>query len=95
MSAIVLSDFGTPGAPVEAHVDVARFINKSTCPRKLPSCQFCGSRHSIQAVAMATPQERHPEVSQPLNRESPRGKKRIVPMECLCLGFNRTGTVSK
>ncbi|OJJ49300.1 hypothetical protein ASPZODRAFT_60072 [Penicilliopsis zonata CBS 506.65] len=43
---------------------------------------------------MATPQERHPEFFQPVGSESPRGKKRTVPMECLCLGFSRTGTVS-
>ncbi|KAI9719515.1 MAG: hypothetical protein M1828_006222 [Chrysothrix sp. TS-e1954] len=37
---------------------------------------------------------RHPEMFKPMRRESPRGKKRTVPMECLCLGFNRTGTAS-
>ncbi|KAA8643901.1 hypothetical protein EYZ11_011675 [Aspergillus tanneri] len=43
---------------------------------------------------MATPQERHPELFRPVNSESPRGMKRTVPLECLCLGFNRTGTAS-
>ncbi|KAJ0421148.1 hypothetical protein BJY00DRAFT_312330 [Aspergillus carlsbadensis] len=43
---------------------------------------------------MATPQERHPELFCPVNSKSPRGKKRSVPLECLCLGFNRTGTAS-
>ncbi|KAJ5172626.1 hypothetical protein N7492_005219 [Penicillium capsulatum] len=43
---------------------------------------------------MATPQERHPELFRPVSSGSPRGKKRTVPMECLCLGFNRTGTAS-
>ncbi|KAL3463525.1 hypothetical protein BJX64DRAFT_298895 [Aspergillus heterothallicus] len=43
---------------------------------------------------MATPQERHPELFRPVNSESPRGKSRTVPLECLCLGFNRTGTAS-
>ncbi|KAJ5522721.1 hypothetical protein N7513_013294 [Penicillium frequentans] len=43
---------------------------------------------------MATPQERHPELFRPVSTESPRGKKRTVPMECLCLGFNRTGTAT-
>ncbi|GKZ23421.1 hypothetical protein AbraIFM66951_009694 [Aspergillus brasiliensis] len=43
---------------------------------------------------MATPQERHPELFRPVNSDSPRGKKRSVPLECLCLGFNRTGTAS-
>ncbi|KAI2818928.1 hypothetical protein CBS63078_3626 [Aspergillus niger] len=43
---------------------------------------------------MATPQERHPELFRPVNSDSPRGKKRTVPLEVLCLGFNRTGTAS-
>ncbi|KAJ5676146.1 efflux pump antibiotic resistance protein [Penicillium macrosclerotiorum] len=43
---------------------------------------------------MATPEERHPEIFKPINWESCRGKKRTVPMECLCLGFNRTGTAT-
>ncbi|KAE8347189.1 hypothetical protein BDV24DRAFT_157488 [Aspergillus arachidicola] len=43
---------------------------------------------------MATLQERHPEMFRPLNHKSPRGMKRTVPLECLCLGFNRTGTAS-
>ncbi|KAJ5716057.1 hypothetical protein N7493_007968 [Penicillium malachiteum] len=43
---------------------------------------------------MATPQERHPDLFRPVNYESPRGKKRTVALECLCLGFNRTGTAS-
>ncbi|RAH75062.1 sulfotransferase family protein [Aspergillus aculeatinus CBS 121060] len=43
---------------------------------------------------MATLEERHPELFRPVSNESPRGKKRTVPLECLCLGFNRTGTAS-
>ncbi|KAJ3541909.1 hypothetical protein NM208_g4375 [Fusarium decemcellulare] len=43
---------------------------------------------------MATVEERHPELFQPVNYESPRGKKRTVPMEVLCLGYNRTGTAT-
>ncbi|KAL2793106.1 hypothetical protein BJX66DRAFT_306661 [Aspergillus keveii] len=43
---------------------------------------------------MATVQERHPELFRPMISESPRGKKRSVPLQCLCLGFNRTGTAS-
>ncbi|KAG9256220.1 efflux pump antibiotic resistance protein [Emericellopsis atlantica] len=41
---------------------------------------------------MSSVQERHPELFVPLNRESPRGRTRTVPMQVLCLGFNRTGT---
>lgn len=44
---------------------------------------------------MATLEERHPELFRPVSNESPRGKKRTVPLECLCLGFNRTGTACK
>ncbi|KAE8362911.1 hypothetical protein BDV27DRAFT_165779 [Aspergillus caelatus] len=43
---------------------------------------------------MATSQKRHPELFRPVNSKSPRGMKRTVPLECLCLGFNRTGTAS-
>ncbi|KAJ5314848.1 uncharacterized protein N7443_001732 [Penicillium atrosanguineum] len=43
---------------------------------------------------MATPQERHPDLFRSVNSDSPPGKKRTVPLECLCLGFNRTGTAS-
>ncbi|KAF6826966.1 nad dependent epimerase [Colletotrichum plurivorum] len=43
---------------------------------------------------MATVEERHPELFRPVSTESPRGKKRTVPMEVLCLGFPRTGTSS-
>ncbi|RAH61156.1 efflux pump antibiotic resistance protein, partial [Aspergillus piperis CBS 112811] len=43
---------------------------------------------------MSTPQDRHPELFRPVNSESPRGKKRTVPLQVLCLGFNRTGTAS-
>ncbi|KAL0936128.1 nad dependent epimerase [Colletotrichum truncatum] len=43
---------------------------------------------------MATVQERHPELFRPVSTESPRGKKRTVPLEVLCLGFPRTGTMS-
>ncbi|KAH7317146.1 P-loop containing nucleoside triphosphate hydrolase protein [Stachybotrys elegans] len=41
---------------------------------------------------MATVEERHPELFRPIGTDSPRGKKRTVPMQVLCLGFNRTGT---
>lgn len=43
---------------------------------------------------MATIEERHSELFQPISTESPRGKARTVPMQALCLGFNRTGTSS-
>ncbi|KAL4897672.1 hypothetical protein BDV59DRAFT_48214 [Aspergillus ambiguus] len=43
---------------------------------------------------MSTPQERHPELFWPINSEFFWGKKRTVPLECLCLGFNQTGTAS-
>ncbi|KAL6401054.1 nad dependent epimerase [Ilyonectria robusta] len=43
---------------------------------------------------MTTVQDRHPELFQPINYESPRGKERRVPMQVLCLGFNRTGTAT-
>ncbi|KAF9871474.1 hypothetical protein CkaCkLH20_11121 [Colletotrichum karsti] len=43
---------------------------------------------------MATVEERHPELFRPVSTESPRGKKRTVPMQVLCLGFPRTGTSS-
>ncbi|KAJ5933619.1 hypothetical protein N7454_005948 [Penicillium verhagenii] len=43
---------------------------------------------------MSTPRERHPDLFRPVNSDSPRGKKRTVTLECLCLGFNRTGTAS-
>ncbi|KAI8191147.1 hypothetical protein K4K52_006437 [Colletotrichum sp. SAR 10_76] len=44
---------------------------------------------------MATVEERHPELFRPVSTESPRGKKRTVPMQVLCLGFPRTGTSCK
>ncbi|KAJ4210667.1 hypothetical protein NW759_013209 [Fusarium solani] len=43
---------------------------------------------------MATVRDRHPELFEPINYESPRGKVRSVPMQVLCLGFNRTGTAT-
>ncbi|KAL9089181.1 MAG: hypothetical protein Q9159_002652 [Coniocarpon cinnabarinum] len=44
---------------------------------------------------MATVQQRHPELFDTVNRTSPRGKQRSVPMEVLVFGYPRTGTASK